>query len=417
MIPISPHARIGKDGEDAQTNALSELPRNDGPWARAGRTPEVARNNIATPVRYRPSWTRLRNRTVRRRIVQWLLRRALPEVGTLTGVGKLVGVAIHRILVLRPNHRLGNILLLTPLLAELERIFPGAEIDVLIAGNSAGELLDLLPSVHQVHALPQYLVRHPARTIAMLARLRRMRYDLAVDASPNSHSSRLALAVMSSRYGIGAPERGDATWSRLMLSAPSHFAKLPVFLVRRALGLECDIDATPYPPLTVRLTPLERAMGREIFECLTRSQDCIPFRTTLGVFANATGAKCYAESWWLEFLAAITAALPSCSVIEFVPADGSSRLGNRFLTYYSTNVRKLASVISNLTCFVSGDCGVMHLASASGVPTIGLFSASDPSRYEPYGEVNCSLQTADKTPQEIADIAIEKLRCVVQLKR
>jgi len=34
-----------------------------------------------------------------------------------------------RVLVCRPNGRLGNTLLLTPLLQELERVFPGAEID------------------------------------------------------------------------------------------------------------------------------------------------------------------------------------------------------------------------------------------------------------------------------------------------
>jgi len=48
----------------------------------------------------------------------------------------------------------------------------------------------------------------------------------------------------------------------------------------------------------------------------------------------------------------------------------------------------------------------MHLASASSVPTIGLFSASDPLRYGPYGNVNCSLLTTGKTPRQVADIAI-----------
>ena len=406
MLAVGSNGRIGKEAEDGQMNASSELRRDDGPRGRAGKEGELARN-VPARVKYRPPWRRLGYRTARRRIVQWLLRYAFPRVGkNLAGVGQLAGVVIHRILVLRPNHRLGNILLLTPLLAELRRIFPGAEIDVLVAGNSTKELLHLFSSVHHMHALPQRLVRHPARTIAMVARLRRIRYDLAVDASPNSHSSHVALALMSSRYRISVPERGDATWAPLMLSAPTHFAKLPVFLLRSALALEDGMDATSYPPLTVRLTPLEREMGRQILDGLLKSQDSVPFRTTLGVFANATGAKCYAGSWWLEFLAAITAALPSCAVIEFVPADGISRLENRFPTYYSTSVRRLSSVISNLTCFVSGDCGVMHLASASSVPTIGLFSASDPSRYGPYGKVNCSLLTTGKTPRQVADIAI-----------
>lgn len=407
MVQSSPRERVGKESAETRLDAQSELRRDNYSSGQRGDIREVAKN-IATRFKNCPLWTWLGDRAPRRGIVQWLLQHALRKAGKkLLDIGQLADVAIHRILVLRPNHRLGNILLLTPLLAELERVFPGAEVDVLIAGNSAGELLEFFPSVRHVHGLPHHMVRHPATTVAMITRLRRTRYDLAVDTSVNSHSSRLVLEVVSPRYRIGVPGRGDATWSRVMVSAPKHFAKLPVFLVRHALAREEGRNGIAYPPLSVRLTSLERKTGREIFQSLTR--DSARFHTTLGVFADATGAKCYAGSWWLEFLTAIEVALPNCEVIEFVPADGRSRLSDRFPTYYSTSLRKLASVISNVTCFVSADCGVMHLASATGVPTIGLFSVTDPTRYEPYGEFNRSLQTRYKTPDEIAAIAIGSL--------
>ncbi|WP_254427179.1 hypothetical protein [Rhodanobacter sp. C01] len=47
------------------------------------------------------------------------------------GIGELPPRDIFRILLLRPNHRLGNTLLLTPLLIELEQRYPGAEIDLI----------------------------------------------------------------------------------------------------------------------------------------------------------------------------------------------------------------------------------------------------------------------------------------------
>jgi heptosyltransferase-3 len=355
--------------------------------------------------------SRLPGRSFRRRLLLPFLRRVLRRVGNnLVGAGQLDGAFIHRILVLRPNHRLGNILLLTPLLAELESTFPGAEIDVLIAGNCGAELLDSFARVRRVYALPQRIIRHPVAAASMVARLRSSRYDLAVDASASSYSSRLVLALASPRYRIGVPARDDAAWSRLMLAAPRHFAKLPVFLVRQALACNVGAGATTYPALTVRLAPLERETGRKIFEGLIGTKVSARDSPTLGVFANATGTKCYSESWWLEMLGAIATGLPDCKVIEFVPMDGHSRLGHRFPTYYSSSIRKLASVISHVTCFISGDCGVMHLASASGVPTIGLFSVSDPARYEPYGEFNRSVLTPHKNPGEIAAIAIRNLR-------
>jgi heptosyltransferase-3 len=38
-----------------------------------------------------------------------------------------IDVPVARILVIRPNHRLGNQLLLTPLLQEIEKLYPAAK--------------------------------------------------------------------------------------------------------------------------------------------------------------------------------------------------------------------------------------------------------------------------------------------------
>src|SRR5712671_3999162 len=56
-----------------------------------------------------------------------------------------------RVLVCRPNGRLGNTLLLTPLLQELERVFPGAEIDIVSACPAAAEIFCEYPSVRTIH--------------------------------------------------------------------------------------------------------------------------------------------------------------------------------------------------------------------------------------------------------------------------
>ena len=42
---------------------------------------------------------------------------------------------IKRILICRPNHRLGNQLLITPIVQELIEIFPNSKIDLFVKGN------------------------------------------------------------------------------------------------------------------------------------------------------------------------------------------------------------------------------------------------------------------------------------------
>ena len=351
-----------------------------------------------------------------KRIVRWPLKRMLCVVERkLAGVGQLAGESVHRILVLCPNHRLGNFLLLTPLITELERAFPGAEIDVLVSGQAANDVLEGFSSIGRIRFLSRYLVRHLVATISTILKLRRARYDLAIDPSVDSPSGRLILALASPRHMVAVPDPGNTAWARVMFSAPRHCAKLPVFLLRHVLAHDQPVDEINYPTLNIQLTSAERRSGRRTVGTLMRSEIGNRLPIMLGVFANATGAKRNGEMWWLQFLAAISASHPEYRIVEFLTANGSSRLGHRFATYYSSSPRKLASVISNVTYFISGDCGVMHLASATGIPTVGLFSATDPTMYEPYGHFSRALNAGNKTPEDVAQTAIRVLRAIASL--
>ena len=46
----------------------------------------------------------------------------------------------------------------------------------------------------------------------------------------------------------------------------------------------------------------------------------------------------------------------------------------------------VTAALSSATVFVGNDSGLMHMAAALGVPTIGLFGPSNDVRYGPYGE-------------------------------
>jgi heptosyltransferase-3 len=354
-----------------------------------------------------------KSRKSRRRVWRWIFSPLFRSVdATLLDAGQLSAKGIHRILVLRPNHRLGNILLITPLIIELERTFPGAEIDVLAAGASALEVLANFSCVRRIYTLPHYLILHLPHVVKTIVPLRYARYDLVVDPIANSHSNRLLLFWMKARRAIGIPAtlpahiNSHVNWARVMPSAPQHFATLPVFLVRHALASAHEVDETHYPPLDIRLNQTERRDGQHILKALLKKQSITPGSIIIGVFADASGAKRLAESWWLRFLGVLTQYHSEYAIVEIVPIDRYSRFGDRFPTYYSSSLRKLASVISNLTCFISADGGVMHLACASGTPTIGLFSVTDSAKYEPYGPHNQSLNVAGKNPEEVAQSVI-----------
>jgi heptosyltransferase-3 len=352
----------------------------------------------------RKQYSELRRRTIRR-AMQPLFR-----IGDarLAQAGELQADTIRRVLVCRPNHRLGNLLLLTPLLSELARLLPNAEVDIVLAGDHVAELFQAFPNVGHIWNLSRRMVRHPVALGRTIAVIRRTRYDLAIDPCEASQSSRFLMTVAQPRHALGImrsgrPEGRD-TWMTL---APAHMAQWPVHLLRGSLQHAAAGSAREFPTLDIRLTAAELARGRAHLDRLAGVAGHPSTPAIIGVFAEATGAKKYGVDWWWRFIDALRASRHAVTILEISPPDGRARLGGDFPCFSSPSPREVAAVISGMTCFVSADCGVMHLASASGTPTLGLFSASDAVKYAPYGHGSQALLTRGKTPEEVARAASE----------
>src|SRR5690606_1231645 len=62
---------------------------------------------------------------------------------------------VKRVLISRPNHRLGNMLLITPLVQEIARTFPDCTIDLFVKGKITPIVFENYPQVHQIIELPK----------------------------------------------------------------------------------------------------------------------------------------------------------------------------------------------------------------------------------------------------------------------
>lgn len=355
---------------------------------------------------------RQRFHEVRRRVTRGTLQSLLRKSeARLRSAQILPAESIHRVLICRPNHRLGNLLLLTPLVAEVQRLFPAAKVDIVLAGDQGADLFRTFPDVRHVYVLHRRMVRHPIAIVRTALQIRRKRYDLAIDPCENSQSSRFLVAIAKARYSIGFPRNQPAETTQQL---PKHMAKWPVALLRKALPRQQSAGSGfEYPNMDIRLSQAERRSAALLLDAMLPSAGSLRARTVVGVFADATGTKRHEESWWMEFLGELHQHMGDCAIVEIAPPDGRSRLSSAFPAFSSPSARNVAALIANLTCFISADCGVMHLASASGVPTIGLFSVTDLSKYEPYGNGSQAIQTSGKSPEEVARLAgpiIDRIR-------
>lgn len=333
-----------------------------------------------------------------RRATQWLLGQAFRESGARSNVTPLPRRGIHRVLVCRVSHTLGNTLLVTPLIREIERVFPGAEVDVLTRSVVADESFSGFDRVRSIFRLPSHGLSSPHRVASVLRTLRTRAYDLAIDPGLLSTTDRVYVLAANATWKIGYTNKFGGGLTHVV-AAPSelrHVGKLPVYLLRKAMH---DDNVAAYPGLDIALSSAERAWGRGIIDEIAGHTG-----PTLGLFTSATGGKHLGAEWWQRFATRWTEAVPNARLIEIIPLAGRSMLENRWPTYYSTDVRRLAAVISAVTRFVAADCGVMHLASAANAPTVGLFRGTRIAEWGPYGPLDLSLDVTSVAPETAATV-------------
>lgn len=346
----------------------------------------------------------------RRRNATARMMRGVFRAGSASGA-RLPRAGIHRILVCRFVHTLGDSLTLTPLLSELASVYPGAEVDIVSGCPVADALYGTFPNVRDIYRLPKHVAGHLLATGAIWHDMRRKHYDLVIDPDPQSQSGRLlalsAHATHSLGY-VGPKKSGTLTHGIAVPDGLRHKAMMPVYLLRTALGE--DPGVRPYPRPTLELANGEMECGRRTLDrlCEAHRQGDVG-GPRIAVFANATRNKQIARDWWQRFIETFTRVVPDCRIVEILPAFGKSMLDDRFPCFYSSDVRKLAAFIANLDAYVSSDCGVMHVAWASGIPTIGLFNVTDPGEWGPFGPHCGALRANGSTPAETACRAAERL--------
>ncbi len=307
------------------------------------------------------------------------------------------------ILICRPNTRLGNTLLMTPLLEEIEATLPEARVEILTACPAAHDVFREFPSVQRVHQLPFRGVRHPWRHLLTLLRVRRLRYEVLIDPCPRSWTSRFLTRHLTARLKLGfasGHKNEGIDVSVPFEGAPAHMGDYPVYLLRRGLlGLDAEASLAECPRLSIRLTEAERMAGKEELQRLLGAGGAGP---VVAVAAHATGAKRFGVDWWRSMIASLQTRVPAVRVVEVRPPNGAAALPE-LPAYYSRRVREVAAFVAAADGFVCADSGLMHLSAATDANTVGLFKVTEPRLYVPRRAASCAVTASDGAPELVAE--------------
>lgn len=294
--------------------------------------------------------------------------------------------AITNILVCRPNHRLGNLLLTTPLIQELVTLFPESKVDLFVKGNLSPTIFEMYPNVGKIIQLPRKPFESLSNYFSVWLRLRKSHYDLVINVEKNSSSGKLATMFANSRCKFFGYDQESL---QMVYPDYMHMAKHSVYNLRNFLSpIGLAIKQNEIPALNLQLTSKELTEGEKKLKALVGNS-----KTTICLFTFATGEKCYSKKWWNEFYTRLRTEFPAFNFIEVLPVENVSQLSFCIPSYYSRDIRDLGSFIANTQLFIGADSGIMHLASSVNVPTVGLFSVTDSKKYGPYGPRSIALET------------------------
>lgn len=259
--------------------------------------------------------------------------------------------------------RLGDAVLSTGLLARLLDDHPGARTTI-ACGPVPAPLFRSVPGLDRVIEMPKR--RFAAHWFTLWRECAGTRWDLVVDLR-DSAVGRLVPARRRLIYRAANPPRHKVVdVSTLLDSRPPAPPRLWVdAAARRAADRLLSTVQTGRPLLAIAPTanwrgkewPADRFV--ELVGRLTRPS---------GLLAGAAVAVLGAAAERERAAAALAG-----------PGEGAIDLVGR------TDPPTVAAVLERAALFVGNDSGLMHIASAVGAPTIGLFGPGFPEVYGPWG--------------------------------
>lgn len=274
---------------------------------------------------------------------------------------------------------IGDVLLLSGLTSGIRSLFPETRLE-LIGSSANSEALSLNP-----HADAHFTA--PVTSIGkILSHIRSQRYDVLLDSSQWSRLGNLLcnLSGASCTVGFKTPGQARSLGYDVLALHCSRQHELENFL---ALGkaLWPTLDGRPSVVFSG-----ESANARKRLICC--HMWVAPGRGRI--------FKEWPEEYWRELidrllewgwqicLTGSTIDAPQCESFlrRYFPANT-----NVFSVAGKMPLRELARFLSCAGAVVSVNTGIMHLAALTGVPTVGLHGATNPSRWGPVGENTISL--------------------------
>ncbi len=292
------------------------------------------------------------------------------------------------IIVKMPNW-LGDLVMATPVLADLRRKFPASKITAMCQSGIA-PLLSKDPNINELYSYkrPSGWIRRRQHG-EIIEAIRLGEYDLGILLT-NSFSTAWWFwrGHVKKRLGYEGNLRSPLLTDPVQL--PQQIKTQHLVTTYKMLLEPLDISVSNSDP-HIYLTAEERQVAKDLLE-----SHGIPVANTTILGINPGAAYGSAKCWLPESFVEVTQKMllhQNLYVVYFGDQAGAPLVNeicgkvpnNRVINLSGkTSLRELLALISCCSIFLTNDSGPMHAASALGVPLLALFGSTDDTRTGPY---------------------------------
>jgi heptosyltransferase-2 len=277
-----------------------------------------------------------------------------------------------RVLLIRFSS-LGDVVLTSAVMRAVHKAHPEAEITLATKAQYAPLFESFKPAI-RIAALDR-----GETWSQFLQRLNGRRFDHVLDMHGSLRARRLCRSVKARR----AVRVRKFTWRRFLMVRFKRGLDRPLSTLDNYFTTAVDVVAASdreHPRLFLTAAELEKVVTE---------REAVPHRAGIGWGARWP-TKAVPESIWSAIIERLATAgvgeirffgLESdrAAISGFAAAHGDRRTDIRFSIACGLPLREVMTQIASCRAFVSSDSGLMHVAAALDIPTIGLFGPTHPA--------------------------------------
>lgn len=288
---------------------------------------------------------------------------------------KINPTEIKKILCIKPRG-IGDIVLSTIIIENLQNHFPNAKIDYLTEHFAKYSVANN-PLVNKV------LTMHKTEFVGKVAwRIRKEKYNLILDLWSNPRSAQITF-LSGVKYRVGFAYRGRKYAYNILGTSGKgehHSAEHNLELLK---PLDVKIISKN---IHYNVGVLEKFFADDFF-----NENNLNDKNIFGIVpSGGWDSKRCDKNKWVEICKSISEEFNCSILVLWGPGDEidaefiKSNLGNECLLAPKSTLPQLASLIAKCKVIIANDSGPMHIAAALGIPTFGIFGPTNPKAHGPY---------------------------------